>query len=299
MTPRERPYQQAYVEITNACGLACSFCPGTDRPLARMAVADFRKVAAQVEPLAAQVYLHLMGEPLEHPGFGKIIGVCAELGLPVNITTNGMRLGMPVAGWLLEPIVRQVSISVHAWQELGDDVRESLTVQCLEFLRQARERRPDLYLNCRLWNATAVTGNHDSAGNREFLARLEQSLGMEIPPPGDLRWRKSRLLQGRLYLHFDTRFAWPGTDPAWPARQQGFCHALGRQFGILATGEVVPCCLDRNGTLALGNCLETPLAVILQGPRASAMRQGFRSGRLVESLCQRCPYSLRFGTRRP
>lgn len=299
MTPRERLYQQAYVEITNLCGLACSFCPGTDRPPARMSVEDFRRVAAQVEPLAEQVYLHLMGEPLEHPGFGGIIGICAELGLPVNITTNGMRLGTASAAWLLDPIVRQVNISVHAWQEFENDARESLAGQCLEFLRLAQERRPELYLNCRLWNADAVAGGHDNTGNREFLARLGQSLGVEIPPPGDLRWRKSRRLQGRLYLHFDTRFAWPGTDPAWPPRLHGFCHALGRQFGVLATGEVVPCCLDRNGSMALGNCLEMPLETILRGARAAAMRQGFRSGRLVEPLCQRCPYSLRFGVRRP
>jgi radical SAM protein with 4Fe4S-binding SPASM domain len=109
----------------------------------------------------------------------------------------------------------------------------------------------------------------------------------------DIRRKKSLRLTGRISLHFDSRFTWP--SPQLPVRtQSGFCHGLSSHFGVLADGTVVPCCLDKEAALPLGNCNDTPLATILSGPRASAMREGFARGELVEDFCRRCPFVARF-----
>jgi radical SAM protein with 4Fe4S-binding SPASM domain len=101
-------------------------------------------------------------------------------------------------------------------------------------------------------------------------------------------------VRGRLYLHFDTEFTWPSLElPALGT--EGTCYGLRTHFGVLVDGTVVPCCLDKEGAIPLGNLREKPISDILGGARASAMRKGFRERRLVEELCRRCQYIERFG----
>jgi radical SAM protein with 4Fe4S-binding SPASM domain len=63
------------------------------------------------------------------------------------------------------------------------------------------------------------------------------------------------------------------------------------QFGILCDGSVVPCCLDSEGVITLGNVFEQDLAQILNTPRARAIADGFARRTAVEDLCRRCGYA--------
>ena len=45
-----------------------------------------------------------------------------------------------------------------------------------------------------------------------------------------------------------------------------FCKALLKQIGVLADGSLVPCCLDHNGDVILGNLLHQSLEEILSSP---------------------------------
>ena len=73
-----------------------------------------------------------------------------------------------------------------------------------------------------------------------------------------------------------------------------FCHGLRRQLAVLCDGTVVPCCLDGEGELALGNLFRQELEDILRGERAAAIQAGFDARRPVEALCRRCGYAERF-----
>jgi radical SAM protein with 4Fe4S-binding SPASM domain len=68
-------------------------------------------------------------------------------------------------------------------------------------------------------------------------------------------------------------------------------------MGILADGTVVPCCLDKEGVINLGNCGSKRLDHIMRSPRAKAIREGFKNGILVEDLCRKCTYIERFDER--
>jgi radical SAM protein with 4Fe4S-binding SPASM domain len=59
-------------------------------------------------------------------------------------------------------------------------------------------------------------------------------------------------------------------------------------------GTVVPCCLDAEADIPLGNIHAQSLAGILSSPRAVAMRTGFSQRRLTESLCRRCTFRQSF-----
>ena len=62
----------------------------------------------------------------------------------------------------------------------------------------------------------------------------------------------------------------------------------------LADGTAVPCCLDHEGDIPLGNVFEEDLADILSTPRARAIYNGFSNGQAAEALCKRCGYAARF-----
>ena len=286
-------FRQVYIEITNRCNLTCSFCPRTGRPLADMDPALFARIAEEVKPLTEQVYLHVMGEPLMHPDFPGLARICAEQALPVAITTNGSMLNTDSAKSLLNPIVRRINISLDA---LGSGDKDKFE-QIIAFTRLAFEQRPDLYINYRLWNLAFSSEALDSESNRLICKRIEDAFGITIPLQGHSSGRKSRHLLNRLYLHMDTRFAWPEIDGSRPQNTNGFCHALSSHFAILVDGTVVPCCLDHEGVTSLGNCREQSLNSILDSPRATAIAKGFSEGRLVEPLCQQCTFISRFASR--
>jgi radical SAM protein with 4Fe4S-binding SPASM domain len=103
---------------------------------------------------------------------------------------------------------------------------------------------------------------------------------------------KSIRLASKVLLHFDSYFEWPSMDSSHDT--QGTCYGLKSHIGILANGTVVPCCLDGEGVIGLGNLNTTPLADILDSERATAMREGFAAGKAVEELCRRCSYKDRF-----
>lgn len=284
---RNTRLERVFVEITTTCNLRCAFCAGTTRPATRMEPDFFRRVLAQVRPLTNQVSLHVLGEPLTHPDFPILLDLCAQAGLAVNVTTNGTLIDTRAGQALLGPMVRQVNFSLQALTR-GNDIDTRALDAILAFVRTALNQRPDLYLNLRLWNLDSLHAP-EADRNARLLERIAATLGAEInpPPPG----RKSRRITGRLYLHQDTLFAWPGASPP---RQTGFCHALSTHCAVLADGTVCPCCLDADGRLALGDLRQADLADILDSPRAQAMRAGFRRGRLVETLCQTCGYCRRF-----
>ena len=285
-------FQRVYVEITSICNLRCDFCPGTTRPPTIMDTAFFGRVLAQVAPLTRQVCLHVLGEPLLHPHFPEIMALCAKAGVEVNLTTNGTLLDRHADSLLAAPALRQVNFSLQALrspQGFDTDSLERILGFCLDALRQ----RPELYVNLRLWtleNLRAPGGEF----NALILGRMAEALGIAQPdpPPG----RKSLRLTGRVYLHADTVFQWPG-DATPEDSKLGFCHALSGHCAILADGTVCPCCLDADGRLALGSLHEASLVDILATPRARAMLEGFARGELVEEVCRSCAYCRRFKSR--
>ncbi len=104
-----------------------------------------------------------------------------------------------------------------------------------------------------------------------------------------LAWPKALRLDTQVFLNAAEEFTWP--DPALPeGSSKGSCLGLRKQIAVLVDGTLVPCCLDGEGRIPLGNLFEQDLDEILAGERARAMRQGFERNALVESLCRTCGY---------
>lgn len=288
--PRKR-FKKIYIEISNVCNLQCTFCPEVVRGKKFMDPTLFKATAAAAAPLTDVVCFHLMGEPLLHPEFDSYLRFCGTLGLRVELTTNGILLDEKRAEALMNPALTQINFSLQSFESNfpGRDNTDYLQ-RIFRFTERALIERPQLYIYYRLWNEGAEGAR---LSNDRMIEKIRAGLRVDFNPGDDLQRQKSVPIKGRVYLHRDVRFEWP--HPSRPVRSTtGFCHGLSSHMGVLADGTVVPCCLDKEGVINLGNCGSSRLSQIIDGPRAKAIRNGFRNRILVEDLCQKCTFISRF-----
>jgi radical SAM protein with 4Fe4S-binding SPASM domain len=270
-----------------------------------MSEEDFAHILCALEGKTEYIYYHLMGEPLSHPLLPRFILMAGNAGFRSVVTTNGTLLSSRGRA-ILDAGVYKVNVSLHSFESkntvrtVGDAgpyegaergvvgaapyeegaMEEYLSGVC-DFLDDAQ--KAGVLCVLRLWNE-----GYDGGRNARILDFLQGRLSGE--------WAentKGYRIRHRLHLEWGERFAWP--DMGAPVCSEGvFCHALSDHFGILSDGTVVPCCLDAEGTLALGNLFSSPLDEILSSPRAAAMREGFARREGGEELCLRCGYATRF-----
>lgn len=276
--------KKAYVEITNVCNLSCAFCPGTARARRAMTLEEFSLVLRRLGGRVEYLYLHLMGEPLLHPRLSELLATAAAQHQKVCLTTNGTLLPERGGALLDTRALYRVAVSLHCVEQNGGDpARARAYLEGVwDFCRRAAAR--GVICALRLWNE----GDADS-GNAAILDFLRGATGQarwEEPRRGS--WR----LGERIYLEHEAAFSWPDENADETGAE--FCRALREQVGVLADGTVVPCCLDHEGALALGNLFEDELDDILRRPRAQALLDGFSRRTPVEALCRRCGYATRF-----
>ena len=273
-------FSRVYVEITNVCNLHCGFCPGTERQPRFLSPEEFALELRRLRGSTDYLCFHLMGEPLAHPQLSALLALAGDNKYYVNITTNGVLLPRAGEALLNAPSLHRVNLSLQAWEGNGCvwDVNDYVN-SCAVFARQAASR--GVLVSLRLWNGAA-------AGNEALLKALRGA----FPEPWQ-KAQKNTVLTARVFLEEAGRFDWPDADGA--ERAATFCRGLRDHIGVLCDGTVVPCCLDSEGTVALGNLFGQDLGAILASPRARAVYDGFSRRRPVEALCRRCGYAERFG----
>ena len=273
-------YSRVYVEITNICNMNCSFCHGHSRKAGRMSRVDFTRVLDKLAGQTKYIYYHLMGEPLTHPELPEFLKLAAEKGFRSVITTNGTLLKKRGAE-IIAAGPHKVSVSLHSFEGESREGYESYLGDVADFAEAAS--RAGIIVVLRMWNRGYDEGRNDMAF--EFLrSRLagewtENTRGIRV--------------HDKLHMEWGDRFEWP--DKAAPVQGgEVFCYGLRDHFGVLCDGTVVPCCLDSEGVISLGNIFDEEISDILNSPRAKAMVQGFECRTASEELCRRCGYAQRF-----
>ncbi len=273
--------KRVYLEITNVCNLACSFCPGTRREKRFMTEAEFSALADKLRGRTQYLYFHLMGEPLLHPLLGRFLALAEEKGFRVILTTNGTLLAQREKLLLDAPTLVKINLSLQSFEANEGGTLCNYVNQCAAFAAKAAAAGKICEL--RLWNR----GGRESL-NGEILRLLEE----RFPAPWERSPRSVRLAE-RVFLAEDDKFDWP--ELSAPDRgERCFCYGLRDQVGVLVDGTVVPCCLDHNGDLPLGNLLDQELEEIMSTEKARGIYKGFSRKKAVEPLCRRCGYARKF-----
>ncbi|NLL70448.1 MAG: radical SAM protein [Epulopiscium sp.] len=286
--------KKIYIEITNQCNLACVFCPKTKRKPEFMTMDMFRKIVEQIRPFTDYIYFHVKGEPLLHKEISTFLDISYEKGLQVNITTNGTRIQEVQDQIMHKPALRQMNFSLHSFDgNQGITDKDQYIDHILFFVKKAI-KYTDMIISLRLWNLEKDNGVHNERkANRDILQRIEEEFDLPYRIQEKMIPGRGIKISDRVYLNQDYEFQWPDLQIKEESRT-GFCYGLRHQAAILVDGTVVPCCLDGEGIIQLGNIHKTPFSEIIEGKRARNLYEGFSRREAVEELCRKCGYRKRF-----
>lgn len=278
----EKKFDKIYIEITNICNLSCAFCPQGKREKEFMTVEKFKYILEQIKFNTNLIMLHVKGEPLLHTNLEQILKQCEESGLKVNITTNGTLLKDKLTILMNARALRQVNISLHSYTQ-NKKIQNNYLKDVYEAVNKLREK---IYISYRLWNLKTFKENLE---NKEILEFLSENYAMPHLIE-DARNNTFLKLEDNVFLNQDKQFVWP-QNGGKEYGKYGTCYGLRKQIAILVNGDVVPCCMDSEGELKLGNIFEQTLDEILTNQYAKNIVQGFQRREFVEPFCRTCGFA--------
>ncbi|WP_315114563.1 radical SAM protein [Clostridium intestinale] len=289
-----RKFKKIYIEITNVCNLSCSFCPETLRKPEFIKIDAFSKILDDIKPYGEYIYFHIKGEPLLHPELETLLDISFEKGVKVNLTTNGTLITKVKDILLNASSLRQINISLHSFDGNEKAVnKEEYINNVIEFSKEAREKK--IITGLRLWNLNENNNTNLKLNkNKEILEIIEREFNLQYKIEDKISECRGIKISEYIYLNQDYEFNWPALTED-EDDGIGFCHGLRNQIGILVDGTVVPCCLDGNGIIDLGNINNSSFSEIIESSRAKDITEGFSNRRAVEELCRKCGYRKRFG----
>lgn len=273
--------KKIYVEITNVCNYSCSFCKGTDRECGYISVENFGVVIQKIKGYTKYIYLHVLGEPLLHKDLVKIVKIANDNGINVSITTNASLIGERLED-LSKCNIRQMNYSLHSLYESKYN-SESIIDNIVDYIN----RSENVYHSLRLWNVTDNKNINDG-----LIEMLSKKFGVDYEKLKQLDVGKSVKISDRVFVEMDKQFFWPDINGEIVS-SVGKCYGLRSNIGILLDGTIVPCCLDCEGSIPIGNIYKDNLDDVLSSERVVNMIDGFRKNELRESLCKTCGFAMR------
>lgn len=278
-------FKKVYIEITNSCNFDCSFCQPTKRHKHFITEEEFDHVLRTVQPYTRYIYMHVLGEPMLHPRFQKLFtAATSDYGFKVNISTNGSLLKRH-RQFLLEHPANQINFSLHdAEENVPEDQWENHLQDIFTF---AKETAPHTYVTLRLWNRSS---QESQQFNDRTLSKINSFFGLDLKED-IFNTTASTMLSRHIFLNVSPRFDWPDGETVREGRARP-CYALRDQIAILCDGTVVPCCIDAEANLALGNIYKEVLSDILIRDRALKLKKGLSHGIFTEDFCKTCGFII-------
>ncbi|WP_181370227.1 radical SAM/SPASM domain-containing protein [Helicobacter pylori] len=285
MIPNKKPFKKIYIELSDICGLQCGFCPNPKNIRGVMPLELFEKICKEVAPLTPIITFHVLGDPCKLKNLKHYLNAAKRFSLKVDLVTSGVYLCDFET--LLQDAIYQISISLDAGLDNHNKINQHRYIQkILEFCRYKFEKNSEVFLNLRIQDSTL-----DKHQNliKPFLESFECVSLETLKSQG-----RARLFK-KSFLNIQKTFKWPDLNAQNPLNQESktpYCYGLIKQIAILSNGVVVPCCMDTQAHINLGNLNHTPLKDILKSQKAMAIKTHFLKGEALELLCQNCSYPL-------
>ncbi|MDD5794715.1 radical SAM/SPASM domain-containing protein [Clostridium sp. HCP1S3_B4] len=288
-----KKYKRIYIEITNICNLNCHFCPKTKRKYKFMNIKEFEKILYEIKPYTDYIFFHLMGEPLLNDNIGDFLELSYKMGFKVNLTTNGTLINNRKNILLESKALRQINFSLHSFEANDNEIDFYEYVNnIISFVKEAKSNT-NIISALRLWNFNSSILKGENNLNEDIINIIKNEFSYNGDLLEKLNKNNSVKISDRIYINGAEKFSWPNIN-IQEISDRGFCYGIRSHVGILVDGTVVPCCLDSEGNIPLGNIFEKDFESIINGDRAKNMFNGFSQRKKIEKLCRTCGYSTRF-----
>ena len=269
-------YKKIYIEITNRCNLNCSFCGNTKRVKKDMTLEQFQMILDKIKGYTNYIYLHVKGEPLLHPNIIEMIHLAEQYNLQVNLTTNGTLLKKYVHELGMCNNLNKINISLHS-ENKEKDYLETI----FEQVKKLSSKTTIIY---RLWT---LRQNKLDEKSTKIVDKIKEYYQLSPETVEKIKTEKNIKISSTIYVDKDNEFEWPTINNH---KSCGYCHALKTHIAILVDGTVVPCCLDGEGIINLGNIFQEDLETIQSKIRYQQLKKSFQDRNPSEELCMSCTY---------
>lgn len=271
----KKRFKKVYIEITNKCNLNCSFCSEIKKAKKEMTIEEFKEIISKIKDYTDYVYLHVKGEPLLHSKLDEILSICDDNNIFVNITTNGTILKERKNLLLNHKSIRQINVSLHS-ENNKDNYFEEVFDVC-DILSTK------MFISYRLW-----TLRNDKLDKKSTIIVNKIKKHYKL----STIYVDKNKISNNIFISFNNIFTWP--DESLGLNIDAKCYGLIDQLGILVDGTVVPCCLDSNGIINLGNIFKNDLDEILNTNIVKDIINGFKNNKSNCKLCKNCNFRERF-----
>lgn len=272
-------YKKVYIEITNCCNLNCSFCSHIKKEKRFMTEDEFEHILKEISKVTKTIYLHVKGEPLLHSKIMEFLKLAEKYNLKVNLTTNGTLFPKLVDKIKECKALHKINFSLHCEQN-NPNYEE-------EIFKNVEKLSPDTVIIYRLWT---LQNNKLDEKSTKTVEKLEKYYELSPETVEKLKNEDNIKISSTIYVDKDNEFKWPEITNH---KSCGYCHALKTQIAILADGTVVPCCLDSNGIINLGNIYKESIEEIQNKERYKKLKKSFQARKPEEKLCQSCTFKER------
>ncbi|MDK2062329.1 radical SAM/SPASM domain-containing protein [Aliarcobacter butzleri] len=289
-------FRKVHIEITNICNLKCTFCPPKILPNKTMTLDKFDKLNLELKEFTTELAYHIVGDPLVLSNLDEYLNISLKHNLKVNITTTANNINKKHYETLLNPTIKQINFSINSYN--ANSHKKSLDEYLepiIEFVKFAQKQKHKYFINFRIWNLDEK--NSAKEFNLKVFNKINEAFDTNIDIEDVYKNRPKNIrIDRKIFFNFDEYFNWPNLENK-EVSKTGFCYGLDSHFGVLSNGDVVPCCLDKDAIINLGNIEDNSLKNILTSKRVKDIQNGFKKDILVEELCQKCEYRTRFDKR--
>jgi len=273
------------VESTNLCNLNCKMCTRREmkRPVGMMDFGLFRKIVDEAKKGGTEfLILHEMGEPLLHPKITEMIDYCEDNGIRAGISTNATLLTEKIGKKLLKSKLSEITLCMDgATKKTYEKIRqganyETVKKNILRFLEMKKKSG-----NTRMKAIVQLIEMDETVDEKEkFLEEWKKTSADKIFFKKFSTWADQvegiKELAGQKHRYMNK------LDAKRPP-----CFIPWQSVVVLWDGKVVPCCIDFDGKIELGDLTKQTLAEIWNGEPMKKLRKS-HIDRKFYGTCSNC-----------
>ena len=252
------------VEPTNTCNLRCTFCFVTEGMTREGGFMDFNlfKKVIDDSPGLEHLCMHNWGEPLLHKDIFKMIEYASNAGVEyVVMNTNGTLLTEKMIDKIIDSPLNIIRFSIDGSAETFKKIRGVELAKIEKNILQLKEKkeagRPELSMG-----VVFTVEEETQDETEEYIETWEKIVDHVRLQP--------KLIQS--------------------PRSEVCPEPFGKDYGklvVLWNGTVIPCCVDYNATLVLGNALTDRVADLWHGREIERLREQHLSSEFPP-VCKNC-----------
>ena len=314
------------VEPANLCQLHCPECPvgiasSPNRPIASggpeksadfggalspnhlMSLSVFERALEQVQKTAHTMQFYFQGEPLLNRQLPEMIAIAHQVGLYTIVSTNAQALTKDMANKLVKSGLSRIIVSIdgfskesYAAYRVGGTLHRAL--EGLQFLHEAKEQcRSSIRIELQVLRLKTnehewdwIKKNYKKLGATHLVFKTAQLYNFEHGHPlmpTDERYSRYKKIADGTYVHKSSPLH---STPYTIHRAFGaLCLRLWSGCVITTSGNVLPCCYDKDHRHTLGNITTHSLSEIFHSHKANTLRKHILKGDFPE-MCKNCDH---------